>query len=90
MHKQNSKVVCNTQLSVILNKSIKITKTAKTFVERYSSDIIDDPKDIANKLNDYFVKIGPNLAIQINDDSLETFEKYLSGAGCIVVKTWST
>ncbi len=43
-------------------------------------DIIDYPIDIANKFNDYFVKIGPNLANQININDHETFEKFLSGS----------
>ena len=45
-----------------------------------SSNIIDDPKDIANKFNDYFVNIGPNLAKQINNNNHETFEKFPYGS----------
>ena len=78
MHKENSKMIWNT-LNQILNKSNKISKIAKTFVGNNSSNIIDDPKDIANKFNDYFVNIGPNLAKQINNNNHETFEKFLSG-----------
>jgi hypothetical protein len=78
MHKQNSKMVWKT-LNQILNKPNKNSKIAKSFVGNNSTDIIDDPIDIANKFNDYFVKIGPNLANQININD-ETFEKFLSGS----------
>ena len=79
MHKQNSKIVWKT-INQILNKPNKNSKIAKSFVGNNSTDIIDDPIDIANKFNDYFVKIGPNLANQINVNDHETFEKFLSGS----------
>ncbi len=49
-------------LNELLNKPTKNTKRPKTFLESNSSNIIDDPEEIANKLNDYFINIGPNLA----------------------------
>ena len=37
-------------------------KLPKTFIKSDSSNIIEDPVEIANKSNDYFINIGPNLA----------------------------
>ena len=79
MHKENSKMIWNT-LNQIPKKPNKTSKIAKTVVGNNSSNIIDDPKDIANKFNDYFVNIGPNLAKQINNNNHETFEKFLYGS----------
>ena len=59
MHKQNSKMIWKT-LNEIINKSNENSKIAKTFVGNNSA-IIDDPKDIANRFNKYFIKIGHNI-----------------------------
>ena len=80
MHKQNSKMVWKTLNQILNNKPSKNSKIAKSFVGNNSTGIIDDSIDIANKFNDYFVKIGPNFANQINVNDHETFEKFLSGS----------
>ena len=42
-----------------------------------SSNIIDDPIEIATKFNDYFVNLGPKLAKNINNTNT-AFDKYLT------------
>ncbi len=53
-HKQNSKIMWKT-LNELFNKPTKNTKLPKTFVEGNSTNNIDDPEEIANKFNDYFI-----------------------------------
>jgi hypothetical protein len=45
----------------------------------HASNIIDDPKTIADNFNDYFINIGPNLANKIKRNNNNCFEKYLKG-----------
>ena len=78
-HKQNPKMMWKT-LNELLNKPTKNTKLSKTFVESNSLKLIEDPHKIANKFNDYFINIGPNLAKKINSDDDDTFVKYLNGS----------
>ena len=40
---------------------------------------MDDPKQIANKFNDYFVNVGPNLENTIKQVDNNSFDKYLKG-----------
>jgi hypothetical protein len=77
-YKQNSRMMWKT-LNELLNKPKKNTKISKTFVENCSSNIIDDPKTIADNFNDYFINIGPNLANKIKHNNNNCFEKYLKG-----------
>ena len=42
-----------------------------------SSNIIDDPMEIATKFNDYFVNLGPKLAKNITNTNT-AFDKYLT------------
>ena len=67
-------------LNELLNKPAKNNKLTKTFVESNSSNIIEDPEEIANKFNDYFINIGPNLAKKIKCNDNDAFEKYLNGS----------
>jgi hypothetical protein len=67
-------------LNELLNKPSKNTKLSKTFVERCSSNIIEDPNEIASKFNDYFISIGHTLANKIKHNENESFEKYISGS----------
>ena len=78
-HKQNPKMMWKT-LNELLNKPTKNTKLSKTFVESNSLKLIEDPHKIANKFNDYFINISPNLAKKINSDDNDTFVKYLNGS----------
>ena len=50
------------------------------FVESNSKTIIEDSEEIANKFNDYFINIRPNLAKKIKYKDNDTFEKCLTGS----------
>ena len=63
-YKQNSRMMWKT-LNGLLNKPKNNTKISQSFVETRSSNIIDDPKRIANNFNDYFINVGLNLANRI-------------------------
>ena len=78
-HKQNLRMMWKT-LNEVLNKPKKNTKMSKSFVETCTSNIIDDPKEIANKFNDYFINIGPSLANKIKQNENNSFDKYLTGS----------
>ena len=64
-YKQNTKMLWQT-LNELLNNSRKTTKISKVFVETNSTNVLDDPHEIANKFNEYFTNVGPNLAKKIN------------------------
>ena len=67
-YKHNTKMIWKT-LNNILNKKKNKKKTdlPKQFADNMSSDIIDDPVEIATKFNDYFVNLEPKLAKNINN-----------------------
>ena len=67
------------KINELLNKPKKNTNISKTFVDA-SSNFIEDPKVIANKFNEYFINIGPNLANKIQCKENDSFEKYLTGS----------
>ena len=75
-YKQNTKMTWKT-LNELLNKPNKTNELPKTFIESDSLNIIEDPVEIANKFNDYFINIGPNLAkeIKLKSDNNDTFKK---------------
>ena len=78
-NKQNSTMIWKT-INEILNRRPKNnTKITKTFIQTNSSNILDDPKEIANKFNDYFVNVGPNLANTIKQVDNNSFHKYFKG-----------
>jgi hypothetical protein len=58
----------------------KHTKISKTFIENCSSNILDDPKTIADNFNEYFINIGLSLANKIKNNDNNRFEKYLKGS----------
>ena len=39
---------------------------------------LSDKKDIANKFNEYFINIGPDLAEKIEVNNAKQFEEYLT------------
>jgi hypothetical protein len=78
-HKQNPKMMWKT-LNELLNKPTKNTKLSKTFLESNSSNTIIEAEEIANKFNDYFTNIGPNMAKKIKCNDHDNFEKYLKGS----------
>ena len=64
-YKENSKMMWKT-LNELLNKTNKKNKLPKTFIKSDSSNIIEDPVEIANN----FINIGPNLAKKIKSDNI--------------------
>ena len=64
----------------IINEITQRKKKTVTFIQKLTLDdgrVIENSQEIANKLNEYFVKVGPNLAEKL-PPSDESFEKYLS------------
>ena len=63
----------------IIDKVIneKSTKRKLPNAFTYNNDKITDPISIANKFNDYFANVGPNLAKQIPESS-SSFVSFLS------------
>ena len=49
------------------------------FLLKNSKINVTNPVDIANKFNEYFVSVGPQLAKKIPKDSNTLFESYLKG-----------
>ena len=77
-HKHNAKMIWKT-MNEILNKREKNKELPETFFDTNSSKQVKDPKAIANKFNEYFTNIGPNLAKKIKKNANTNFEKYLTG-----------
>ncbi len=48
-------------LNEIIKKPKKQNKIQKTFFETDSLKEINDPQEIANKFNEYFINVGPKL-----------------------------
>ena len=64
-HKQNSRMIWKT-VNEILNKRLKNNdKISKTFIQTNSSNILDDPEEIANEFNDYFVNDDDGISAKI-------------------------
>ena len=66
-------------LNELINKPKKNTNVSKTFVEACSTNAINNPKEIADKFNEYFINIGPNLANKIKCNENDNFQNYLIG-----------
>ena len=66
-------------INELLGKTPKSTfKSPKTLVSDENC-VIDNPKEIVEKFNDYFSKVGPNLAEKIPQTN-KTFDHYLKGS----------
>ena len=76
-YKSNAKMVWKT-LNELLNKKRKNRELPREFFESNSSNTIQDPLEIANKFNEYFVNVGPKLAEKIRTDSDASYHNYLS------------
>ena len=63
----------------ILNRNNKKEGLPDTFRENNSNVNYSDPIEIANKFNEYFVNVGPNLAKGIQKNDTIPFENYLKG-----------
>ena len=66
-------------INEILNKKVKTKELPRTFFDTSTSNTTKNPVTIANKFNEYFTNIGPNLARNIKNSSETNFKKYLTG-----------
>ena len=63
----------------IINEITKRKNKSKTMISKISLDngrVVENPKDIANALNEYFVAVGPNLADKLPPSNIH-FDSYL-------------
>ena len=58
-YKHDSKMMWKT-LNEIINRKTKKKEISNEFIDSNSTDSIINPKEIANKFNNYFINIGPN------------------------------
>ena len=78
-YKNNGKMTWLT-INRILNRNNKKKEgLPDTFRENNSNVNYSDPIEIANKFNEYFVNVGPNLAKGIQQNDTIPFENYLKG-----------
>ena len=61
-----------------MNKQEKNRSLPNEFIANDSAERINDPQTIADKLNEYFVNVGPNIARKI-PKSNRTYDQYLTG-----------
>ena len=73
-HKTDSRKTWDT-IKEVLNRPKSKPKLPSHF--KHNDDSITDPIEIANKFNDFFVNIGPNLAAQIDIQNKPPFTSYL-------------
>ena len=67
-------------INKVLNRNKTREKLPDSFLQKNSNRNITDPIDIANKFNEYSVKIGPQLAKKIPKDNNISHERYLSAS----------
>ena len=63
-------------INFILNRTRKKSEFPSSFL--VNGHNITDPKEIADKMNEFFTNIGPNLAKDINHDNKPHFSTYLT------------
>ena len=63
----------------IVNKKGNLNKLPKAFFQNTAKEFIVEPVQIANNFNDYFTNAGHELARKIDNNSPNTFQRYLSG-----------
>ena len=66
-------------INEVLNRNKTRSKLPDTFLQKNSNNNVSNPLEIANKFNEYFVKIGPQLAKKIPKNVNITYERYLNG-----------
>jgi hypothetical protein len=66
-------------LNQIMNKHEKNRSLPKEFTANNSEGKISDPQTIANKFNEYFVNVGPNIAKKLQKSD-RTYNQYLTGS----------
>ena len=77
-YKNNTKKTWQT-----INEILNINRTSKdlpdTFLHKNSKNSVTNPQKIADKFNEYFVNIGPQLEKKIPKHDNFTYERYLNG-----------
>ena len=76
-YKYDSKLLWKT-LNKIMNKHEKNKSFPNEFIANESARKINDPQTIADKFNEYFVNVGPNIAKKIPKGD-RTYDQYLTG-----------
>ena len=74
-------------INEVLNRSKTKSKLPDTFLQKDSYTNVTNPVDIANKFNEYFVNVGPQLAKKIpkvNDISYEDYLKAIMLKVCFL------
>ena len=77
-YKNNVKMTWQT-INQVLHRNKSKGRLPDTFREKNKDVSFSDPVVIANRFNEYFVSVGPNLAKKIPKDDTTTFKKYLKG-----------
>jgi hypothetical protein len=78
-YKNDIKMTWQTINEVLINRSKTKSKLPDTFLQKYSNTNFTNPVDIANKFNEYFVNVGPQLAKKIPKVNDISYEDYLKG-----------
>lgn len=65
-------------MKYVLNKKSKLRELPKRFKDPSTGNVIEEPLNISNEFNKYFVNVGPQLASRIVNNKNCTFDKYLS------------
>jgi hypothetical protein len=63
----------------VLNRNKTRKNPPDTFLQKSSNNNVTNPQEIANKFNEYFVYIGPQLAKKIPGNDNITYESYRNG-----------
>ena len=66
-------------INEVLHRNKTRLKLPDTFLQKNSNNNVSKPLEIANKFNEYFVKIGPQLSKKIPKNDNITYESYLDG-----------
>ena len=66
-------------INEVLNRNKTRKNLPDTFLQKSSNNNVTNPQEIANKFNEYFVNIGPQLAKKIPGNDNITYESYLNG-----------
>ena len=78
-YKNDIKMTWQTINEVLINRSKTKSKLPDTFLQKDSNTNLTNPVDIANKCNEYFVNVGPQLAKKIPKVNDISYEDYLKG-----------
>jgi hypothetical protein len=77
-YKNDTKMTWKT-INTLLNKNVKTKELPNKFIAKNSGESITKPSKIADKFNEYFINIGPQLASKINGNLETSIQKYLTG-----------